>query len=416
MTLAMVSVFTYGCAAEDLDTATRPGLTTPGTGSPTAPTSDPATATSTPTTVVPASVPSSSSAPPTTTEPEGFATTDLIGVYYYPWHGPYFHGGRYLREHLVPPQTPELGEYDDRHPETIAQHIAWSEHAGIDVWVTSWWGQGSAEDDTTRGVILPHSDLGSLRIAVHYESLGITNGYTNLDVIGSDFRYLARHYFSHPGYFTIDGRPVVVVYLTRLMASENVLPGAVEDMRTAAAAAGYDVFIIGDHAFGAPQPGAGLQLLDAITNYDVYGAIGVSGEASVDDVERYLEDQEGWKRLAESSGAAFVPSVTPGFNDTAVRAGHAPLSRVLGDGGEPGSLFRALLVGSEPLRSDSVGRLLMITSWNEWHEDTQIEPVAEAGPTTVDDSASGTAFAAGLPYEGYGTRYLDILSELSGDG
>ena len=36
-----------------------------------------------------------------------------VGVYYYPWYGDDFHGGRYLREHLQPPQLPSLGEYDD---------------------------------------------------------------------------------------------------------------------------------------------------------------------------------------------------------------------------------------------------------------------------------------------------------------
>jgi hypothetical protein len=58
---------------------------------------------------------------------------------------------------------------------------------------------------------------------------------------------------------------------------------------------------------------------------------------------------------------------------------------------------------------DDAGDLVMVTSWNEWHEDTQIEPVAEAAPTSRDDSVDGDEYTRGLSYEGYGTLYLDIL-------
>jgi len=56
----------------------------------------------------------------------------------------------------------------------------------------------------------------------------------------------------------------------------------------------------------------------------------------------------------------------------------------------------------------------MITSWNEWHEDTQIEPVVVAPATNKDNSSSGQDYTAGVEYEGYGLRYLDILKEALG--
>ena len=58
---------------------------------------------------------------------------------------------------------------------------------------------------------------------------------------------------------------------------------------------------------------------------------------------------------------------------------------------------------------ESTGRILMVTSWNEWHEDTQIEPVEKGGVTWLDGSETGEAFSEGLDYEGYGERYLEIL-------
>ena len=54
----------------------------------------------------------------------------------------------------------------------------------------------------------------------------------------------------------------------------------------------------------------------------------------------------------------------------------------------------------------------MITSWNEWNEDTAIEPVA-AAPATTNDRRGGF-FTQGYPYEGYGTTYLDIVRDKLG--
>ena len=57
----------------------------------------------------------------------------------------------------------------------------------------------------------------------------------------------------------------------------------------------------------------------------------------------------------------------------------------------------------------SIKKLIMITSWNEWHEDTQIEPVQKADSTNLDISPASNAYTRGLYYQGYDSLYLDIL-------
>lgn len=337
------------------------------------------------------------------------AVSGLIGAYYYPWYGSDFHGGRYLRAHLQPRQRPLLGEYDDREDETIASHLDWSKRAGIGLWVTSWWGPESAVDATIRQVILPHPDLEPLRIAVLYETAGRTGGFNDMGAVEDDFAHLAEHYFSHPAYLRVDDRPVVFVYLTRVLEQMGHLEDAVARMRSGAAASGHMVYIVGDHAFGSLPPLNRFDTLDAITTYDVYGSMAASGVASIADVERHTSQSREWKNAAADHGVAFVPAITPGFNDSAVRSGHRPLSRRLPDG-RP--LLEALARAIEPLRDPSIDRLVMITSWNEWHEDTQIEPVAVAPATSHDDSAGGSAYTSGLSYEGYGTLYLEIIAEV----
>ena len=186
----------------------------------------------------------------------------------------------------------------------------------------------------------------------------------------------------------------------------------VESMRTSAANGGHELYLIGDEVFGQPPISSdALELLDAVTNYDVYGSMGAKDYAGQGAVDRYYRAQGQWRALAHEAGTAFVPAVTPGVNDKGVRDGHQATSRKLDSDAEYGSLFRAMLAQAIHHTDVSTGNMLLVTSWNEWHEDTQIEPVVEAPPTAVDDSDSGKAFSEGLSYEGYGERYIDILRE-----
>jgi glycoprotein endo-alpha-1,2-mannosidase len=335
-----------------------------------------------------------------------------VGVHYYPWYYDDFHGGRYLREHLIPAQLPELGEYNDREAAVIGQHLSWCRDSGIDFWSASWWGPGSREDVTLLNHIFQHPDLGDFKIAILYETVGRTKNFTDYSMLAPDITYLAANYFPHDSYLKIDGKPVVIVYLTRVLSSRRTLHQSLDAMREAAGNAGYQLYIVGDQVFGSSLSSrADIDALDAIINYDVYGSMGATGYAGQAKVDAYYAAQARWKALADSVGTDYAPAVTPGFNDKAVRAGHSPVSRKLTRDDEFGSLFRAMLRGAKALTDPDLGHMVLITSWNEWHEDTQIEPVEEAPPTSTDDSATGTAFTDGLAYEGYASRYLDILRE-----
>ena len=70
-----------------------------------------------------------------------------------------------------------------------------------------------------------------------------------------------------------------------------------------------------------------------------------------------------------------------------------------------------MLPRAKTVTDSDIGHMILVTSWNEWHEDTQIEPVKYASPTNIDNSASGSDYTKGLSYEGYAMRYLDILRQ-----
>ena len=347
-----------------------------------------------------------------------------IGVYYYPWHGPDFHGRKYLREYLVPRQYPELGEYDDREDEVLSQHIAWSQQAHISVWICSWWGDDRRSDVIMREYMLPYFHSRSMSgnaneipsFAIHYETRGRTDSFTDFSRVGPDIKYIATHYFNHTNYYKIDNRPVIVVYLTRVMSRDedgNVIIDFISTMRSAAFEAGYELYIIGDEVFGkAPKTlRSSLALFDAITCYDTYGSMGIieNGYAGQETVDNFFIEQKKWRQWAHLSNTSFIPAVTPGFNDKGVRNNHKALSRKLTKEAEYGTLFSALVTQAKNLTDDASEGLMFVTSFNEWHEDTQIEPVKFAEPTNEDISGNDQNFTEGLSYEGYGTLYLDIL-------
>ncbi|KAL3940632.1 MAG: hypothetical protein SGBAC_004864 [Bacillariaceae sp.] len=350
-----------------------------------------------------------------------------VGAYYYPWHADDFHRGYdYLRKSLG--QQPLLGEYDDRDPQIIAQHLEWSERANIELWVTSWWGPYSREDNTTREAILTHPELldSDHQISLFYETFGRIRKDEDysLDRVGPDMEFICSNYFNHPNYFRIGDKPVIYVYLSRLLDDIGNLPKVIQLMRqTVRDACDQDIYIIGDHIFGPPLAWVAedaqdaLELLDGVTNYDVYGSISKSmgsfgGYLQEDDVRRYYEmEQSEWKNIVNRQNCAYIPAVSPGYNDLAVRPeeNHVPLSRSL-FGQAPGSLFNTAIASARTLVDSSASNVLMINSFNEFHEDSQIEPTAGESSTSIPFNLT-----YGLSYEGYGTLYLDILRSATRD-
>jgi glycoprotein endo-alpha-1,2-mannosidase len=357
-----------------------------------------------------------------TPPPEGMILRSkaLVGVYYYPWHGSNFHNGDgYIRSQLDPPQSPVLGEYDDSKAEVVKQHLAWSRQANVGLLVTSWWGPNSSTDSTTKDVILKHEDLGDMKIALHYETSGRIqlgeDGQYSMENVGPDIQHMCDNYFDHPNYFQIDGRPVVVLYVSRVLDGRGILEQAVTSMRDAASACGHNVYIVGDQAFwDAPETSEvynAFFLLDAITNYDMYGTTMRGRQryyAGTGLVEDHFTEQEDWRTEAHAHGCRFVPAVSPGFNDRGVRLerNHLAMSRKLSQDADPGTLFQYALEKALPLIDPQVQDLLLINSFNEWHEDTQIEPVGVSQTTSLPDELTN-----GVEYEGYGELYLNILRE-----
>ena len=83
-----------------------------------------------------------------------------------------------------------------------------------------------------------------------------------------------------------------------------------------------------------------------------------------------------------------------------------------------GDYFRAQIEQvAIPNLDARAANMVLVTSFNEWFEDTQIEATTgRAVDTGKDNSPSGDFYTHGEIYRDYGFLYLDILRELTMKG
>jgi glycoprotein endo-alpha-1,2-mannosidase len=340
----------------------------------------------------------------------------MVGAYYYPWYGT-FAGGHDVRQstrgHLTPQQLPSSGVYSSRNATTISNHIDQSHQGNIDFWAMSWWGPSSAENTTIRDSILAHPRASEMEYAIHYESTGRLGTFENPNYgnLIPDFRYMANNYFQNPNYLEIDGRPVVFMYLTRAYFNTQASRDAVAGLRAAMQSEfGINPYIVGDDIFGPVDPQR-AQLWDAITDFDVYGTSLQARGSTAAGLADLANVYDNARAAIAGTNVGFIPTASPGFNDKGVRNGHPAAPRYMTDNANSfeGDLFEQMLKNVVVPRVDpKANNILMINSFNEWHEDTQIEPTNVAPRTNTDDSLT-QRYSEGYYYEGYGNKYLDIL-------
>ncbi|HSB02507.1 MAG TPA: hypothetical protein VLE49_17775, partial [Anaerolineales bacterium] len=128
-----------------------------------------------------------------------------VAAFYYPWYGNPSTDGQWVHwdsHNLLPPDDissdyyPALGAYSSKDPAVVEQHMKWLRQAGIGVVITSWWGQGTREDQNVP-LLLQTAERYGIKVAFHIEPY---NGRTASQLV-SDIQYLYRQYASSPAFF-----------------------------------------------------------------------------------------------------------------------------------------------------------------------------------------------------------------------
>ncbi len=372
----------------------------------------------------------------------------LVGAYYYSWNPENFLPGT-LRGHLIPPQQPPDALVNSADPATAERAIDQATGAGVNFFALDWWPLGPsavplqtrAESDANVGAFMRARNLSRIKFCMFYETWALNfvkaNESTPVTLavkaaFDANMTAFARQYFSNPSYLRINGRPVVVLYLTRTLTGD--VAGLIHGARVALGRLGYNPFFIGDEMYwrvtelDPPATGnaltttpqvARIKDFDAITAYTMYygdpepslgltdNLSGYPGATPVVRDERRLIAQY---RRVTGGKVPVLPDISPGFNDRGVRlpTNHPAQPRQWLPGDGPSStldnLFRQV---SNPELDPRLPKII-VTAWNEWNEDTGVAPVP-GPPTSRDDSPSGDAYTQGYTYGGEGDSALVVL-------
>jgi hypothetical protein len=308
-----------------------------------------------------------------------------VGAHYYPWYGEPIHDFRGGEWSLESPSTPVLGNYNSADPEVIEQHIDWCRRAGISWLNVSWWGPSSSHDHRLQDDILAHPRADELQWSILYETIGrIGSGRVEMDAehvqerFTSDLVYLAETYFQRDSYKHIDDRPVLYIWVSQVFGGdvESAYEAAVEE-------AGVDPYLVVDIPFRSGMDTHPMvEVADAVTTYNPYDVDGQSADEFVDSLETGYRT---WYRAAEYVDVELVPTAMPGFDDTELThdsRDNVPLSS------KP-SIYERV---ADTARRYADGPVL-VTSFNEWYEDTQIEPSEQYGTAYLDRTSDRLATA-----------------------
>ena len=300
----------------------------------------------------------------------------LVLAFHYPWYGsPYGPSGTWrhwngVKEGSIDTSThfPVFGAYDSRDERLIEAQILLAKYAGIDALISSWWGEDGPKDQTFPRILKTAESL-DFKSTVYYESL--RDPHQGPALVAHELAYVVENYSNSSAFLRIGGAPVIFVYSVE---AYNRGPEFWVEVRRILEESVGKVFLIGDLRTPA--------YLSVFDGFHIYSELNLS---EAQPIYRMFSEQmdigpdaltfgEALKEI-ESTGRLVIRrkltcgTVIPGYDDRKIRDPGAFVDRM---GGET---FRAYWQVARESDLDCV----LITSWNEWHEGTEIEPSVEHG-------------------------------------
>ena len=293
---------------------------------------------------------------------------------YYPW---YSEDGRHWGDRngdtaSGSAHSPLIGAYDSGDQAVLERHVEEASSAGVTAFASSWWGIDGYED-WVLGRLAPICEENGFKFTVLYESLR-DEPLDTPENISDELNYILERYGSNPSFLTWKGRPVIYVFSP---GGENRDEGFWSEVQ--------DQLIIDAVLVGDIRDQALLHAFEGVFNYNE-----IDTETHRENMEwvassgSYIREDSFWRFILSASrqGYSFLDdrltsgTVIPGYDDTKVRAEGRVMTR---NGTETYQNYWDIINGVDV-------DWVFITSWNEWHEGTEIEPSVEYGYDALDET------------------------------
>ncbi len=291
----------------------------------------------------------------------GFGGQKVL-AFYYPWYGTpdgpsgeWVHWNPY-RSHHDSAHVPAAGLYDSRDPETVRRHIAEARAAGIDGFIASWWGPFGFEDRAF-DVLAEVAEEEDFPITIYYEIAD-----TPAQIV-TDLVYFQSRHESNPALLRVNGLPVVFFYVR---VTHKFTLAQWETVLTELDSRGRGIFAVAD--------GLRSDFLTVFDGIHTYNPVGLSRE---DTAAQYRAAS----LLARAQNRLFAATILPGYDEAYKNSSLTYLDR------ENGETYRAYWT----LARATTPHWILITSFNEWHEGSEIEPSLEFGTTYLEITAEEAA-------------------------
>jgi hypothetical protein len=273
------------------------------------------------------------------------------------------------------PATP----YQSNDPATVDRQVALAKQAGIDVFAQAWYGPaGNNATERNFRTLLASAERAGTRAALLLET-DSADWFPDRAAMITALRHFLRVHAEHPAYLRVDGRPVILVWHPYTAFGPD--GQRVNEKNGAAVDAWANLIQEVDPRREALWIAEGdyfpmLQVFDGIFPYSIAW--------SPDPPKQLRSYAEKVRAFNETNGVRKLWAATamPGYDDRGIPGRADAFSVGRGDGAYYRATFRGA-IQSEP-------SWVVITSWNEWLEGTQVEPSSS-----------------------YGMRYLDITREMA---
>lgn len=296
----------------------------------------------------------------------------LVLAHYYPWYTVETWRSPEMLDHPLPP-------YSTDDSADVLRTLGQAKAAGIDAMIVSWQGGdvGGGFNARRMELVLRASERLGMVACTYLETLA-ANPESIYGTVPTDpeivFEWIADivdRYGTHPAHLRVDGRPVVFVY-TAWRLEPAVWEALIDRLRRS----GRNPLILGEGVEG--------RWLDPFGG--IYRYINIEPLADIEKLTalqslrsrtyHLLEPGRGERRI-------WAATVSPGFDDSLLSDRPVHTVRDRRGGAYYDDQWRAALA--------SAPDWILITSWNEWWENTHIEPSERYGDSYLRATRAWTA-------------------------